>query len=408
MQVTELFSNEALGEMVAAGYVRMQRHPRFHDGVPYVIFNYTDVAAYERVWNPVTEVCRGLIVNNATLEVVARPFRKFFNYGEPGSPVLHMDEGVDVYDKLDGSLGILYQLPDGEYAIATRGSFDSEQARHATKVWQDRYAGKFTPYPGGTYLFEIIYRANRIVCDYGDMDDLVLLGAVDIEQGVSFTPHEGEAIGEWPGPKAEMFQYWSLAAALAAPPRPGKEGFVLRRWHSEDRIKIKQDDYVALHRIITNCTARRIWEYLAVFACKPYATTGTEFLVRKLMMGPADINWILAVGPNWLETFLVGTPEEFRDWVQEKVWEFNRARTLRHKALELSLHLLLATADVPRSAVGGPSREEAKAFAAAGRSHPDFQLLMTMLRGHEIESTIWRELRPAHELPYRAVDESVA
>jgi RNA ligase len=404
MHVSELFSVDLLNEMVESGYVRVQRHST----LPFNIYNYTDVTTYERVWNPATESCRGLILNRDTMEVVARPWKKFYNYGEPGSPVLHLDEGVDVYDKLDGSLGILYPLPDGEYAIATRGSFDSEQARHATKVWQDRYAGKFTPYPGGTYLFEIIYRANRIVCDYGDMDDLVLLGAVDIETGVSFTPHEGEAIGEWPGPKAEMFQYWSLRAALEAPPRPGKEGYVLRRWHSEDRIKLKQDDYVALHRIITNCTARRIWEYLAVFACQPFATTGIEFLVRKLMMSPDRINQILAVGPGWLSTFLTGTPEEFRDWVQEKVWEFQRAHTLRLQDLELSLSRMLETADIPCSAVGGPSREDAKAFAAAGRSHPDFQLLMTMLRGHEVETAIWRAQRPDHELPYRAVDESVA
>ena len=33
-------------------------------------------------------------------------------------------------------------------------------------------------------------------------------------------------------------------------------------------VKLKQEDYVALHRIITNTSARVIWEHLAVNACK--------------------------------------------------------------------------------------------------------------------------------------------
>lgn len=38
----------------------------------------------------------------------------------------------------------------------------------------DRYSA-WTPPTGHTVLFEIIYPENRIVVDYGEMEDLVLL-----------------------------------------------------------------------------------------------------------------------------------------------------------------------------------------------------------------------------------------
>jgi RNA ligase len=410
MLLSDLFDIDLLREMLEKGYVRSQRHPF----LPLVIFNYTEVAAYERVWNPVTETCRGLIVRVRQYEydgeIVARPFRKFFNYGEPYSPVIPLDAGVHVYDKMDGSLGILYPTAPGQYAIATRGSFTSDQARHATRVWQTKYAHVFQPKSGITMLFEIIYPANRIVCDYGDMDDLVLLGAVEHTYGTSFDPDESEAFGFWPGPVAQAFHYDSLRAALEASPRPGAEGYVVRRWHSEDRLKLKQDDYVALHRIITNCTARRIWEYAAVFASLSVAPEGktTEFLVRRLMLSPDRITQVLAVGANWLDNFKKGTPEEFWGWVSDRVSDFQHRREERLAALKRALYGALDEAFLPRAVIGSPSREEAATFAAAARNLPDFHLLMTMLRGNEIETAIWRELRPEHELPYRDMGEDVA
>ena len=123
---------------------------------------------------------------------------------------------------MDGSLGILVPTPGG-YEIATRGSFSSDQARHATKVWRERYAGTEVR-PGVTYLFEIVYPGNRIVVDYGDLDDLVLLGGVEIRTGRPVAA----ADLPWTGPKVATFDFPTLGEALAAPPRAGAEGFVLR------------------------------------------------------------------------------------------------------------------------------------------------------------------------------------
>jgi len=234
------------------GYVRTQTHP----DLPLTIYNYTEKAAYEAAWTPVTLACRGLIVDAAG-SILARPFRKFFNYGQTGAPTFDLTGKAVVTDKLDGSLGILYPTPDG-HAIATRGSFASEQAIRATRIWRDRYAHLYGPPSDFTLLFEIVYPENRIVCDYGDLDDLLLLGAVHIESGLTAGPN---AI-DWPGLRTTVFPYETLAEALAVEPRPNAEGLVVHLLDVDERIKIKQEDYVKLHRIVTGLNARTVWEHL--------------------------------------------------------------------------------------------------------------------------------------------------
>ena len=93
------------------------------------------------------------------------------------------NEPFEVYEKLDGSLGILYWLGDEPY-IATRGSFESPQAQIATELLRaydlsglDRRR---------TYLFEIIYPENRIVVNYDDRRELVLLAIIDTATGREF------------------------------------------------------------------------------------------------------------------------------------------------------------------------------------------------------------------------------
>src|SRR3954454_6890843 len=235
---------------VEKGLVRTQRHP----SRPFMIYNYTEACQYTGAWTPVTLACRGLVVD-ADGKIVARPFSKFFNHSEAHAPRLDPAATVAVTDKSDGSLGIVYH--DGEgLAVATRGSFVSDQARHATSVLQTRYVG-FVPPPGLTVLVEIIYPGNRIVVDYDGLDDLVLLGAVDIATGRTYGP---AAVPTWPGPVVETFGYATFAEALAAPPRAGREGLVVHFIGADVRVKIKYADYVRLHRLVTGLTARTVWE----------------------------------------------------------------------------------------------------------------------------------------------------
>lgn len=231
---------------------------REHPAYPLAILNYTERCQYERgLWSPVTMACRGLVYRTDTLDVVARPFRKFFNYGQAEAPIVALDARVVVADKLDGSLGILYPTPEG-WAVATRGAFTSDQAIHATAVFRERYADSQVP-DGVTLLFEIIYPTNRIVVDYGPQDDLVLLGGVEIATGKSLPLSDLV----WSGPRAAVLAECSVADALAIPPRPNAEGLVLHLVDTDERVKVKQEDYVQLHRIVTGFNERVVWEHLS-------------------------------------------------------------------------------------------------------------------------------------------------
>lgn len=252
-----IFSNEALQDMLDSNFVRIQYHPTF----PFAILNYTNAAQTSRLWNDVTKNCRGLIINVLNNKVIGRPFPKFFNYGEESQQKRkwYPNEPVIVTDKMDGSLGISYRGTDGKPYIATRGSFMSDQALRATKILHKKYP-EWSPDEGLTYLFEIIYPENRIVVDYGQTEDLILLGAVNIETGVSVDP--GIARLNWSGPVVEIFHYKSFQEALEAAPRPNSEGLVVHFLNSDQRVKLKQEDYVNLHRIVSNLDAQVVWEYL--------------------------------------------------------------------------------------------------------------------------------------------------
>lgn len=250
-----LFTQAELVREEAEGFVRSNEHP---DDSEMWILNYTEKAAFDGHWNNVTLNTRGLIVD-PFCDIIARPFPKFFNFSQPGCPEIDLDEPAVVTDKMDGSLGILYREKlTGRLAIATRGSFTSDQAIHATELLRTKYKG-FQPSSGWTYLFEIIYPENRIVCDYGDRDELVLLGAVHIETGESVDSDWSDWLG-WYGPVAEVLPYTSMREALEADARSGKEGVVVHLLDSDVRVKIKQEDYIRLHRIVTGLNARSVWQ----------------------------------------------------------------------------------------------------------------------------------------------------
>ena len=169
LTIDQLLPLADLEARVASGHVRVRRHP----SAPLMIANYTSRASYDSIWDDVTRQCRGLIWNKDTGEVVARPFAKFFDLHSTVGRI--PDRPPIAYEKLDGSLGILYQY-DGTWSVATRGSFDSEQAKWASGQLCQRYPELDVP-DGLTPLVEIVYSGNRIVVDYG-REDLVLLAAI--------------------------------------------------------------------------------------------------------------------------------------------------------------------------------------------------------------------------------------
>ena len=259
--------------MVDEGYVNKNEHP---DGGLF-IYNYSPKTQYEPNWNKSTMLARGLILD-ANGAIVARPFPKFFTLEQHSSSDLIFHKPFTVFDKMDGSLGICYRNPSGNLAIATRGSFVSDQALWATEHIRTKYAEwvehqeYFWKVEGvdSTYLFEIIYPQNRIVVNYG-WADLILLALVRNSNGRDFLNWEKADRTFIPFPVVKHYDAVdckpSEVIAHLNPVDDGDtEGYVLRfDWPPEGpqtRIKVKLEEYCRLHRILTQVSSKSIWECL--------------------------------------------------------------------------------------------------------------------------------------------------
>lgn len=347
---------------IKAGNVSARPHTEFPE---LVILNYTPQAQYAREWNPVTVQCRGLIYNTETLEVLARPLAKFFNYGDPDAPQIDPDATVmGVFDKLDGSLGIGYIRPDGRYAIATRGSFHSEQAEWASEwIYQHPgayYADVCVVRDGGTPLYEIIYPVNRIVVDYGKLEECTYLGRVDKATG-RYAPPSYEV-----GPKGlvHKFDYTTVREALEAPPRDNAEGYVI--WLDPlTPVKLKYEDYLALHRVVTGLSRKEIW--------------------RQLMGGT-------------LAEYMQMLPDEFHEWADDI------AKNLRREYFEKSTEVMVEFQTIDDGAwIGAHQRgltpASRKDFALKAKDSPNSGYLFSLLNGRDIREAIYKTLEPKGNQP---------
>lgn len=236
------------------GFISITSHPVDEN---IVILNYTKKAVYEKRWNEQTMNARGLILditdaNNNDIKILAKPFSKFFGYGENTEYEADIDftEQPRVFEKMDGSLGISYFF-DNKIHFATRGSFTSEQALRATEIWNQKYAKHVTPiYFLYTQLVEIIYPQNRIVVNYNGMEDLVMLGMMDLRDGNELPTSLIEMIAEkFEMPIAEQYdltleKMLEMKKDISA----NQEGWVLK-FSNGKRLKIKGDEYLKVHKV---------------------------------------------------------------------------------------------------------------------------------------------------------------
>lgn len=246
---------QAFQAAIDAGLVSCRKHPI--DDL--WILNYTPECQFSKSWNDVTMQCRGLIVN-AEGTVVARPFKKFFNLSEHDNPNFErvpFGSPFKAYEKLDGSLGISY-CSSGGWGVATRGSFTSSQADFATALLSKKYSDAMVQMdPALTYLFEVIFPENRVVVDYGKTQELVLLGVIRTDTGEELPL---ENFRHLPFRQPQVFNVSNIESL----PRDTQnfEGYVIR-FDNGLRVKVKLDDYVRLHKLMTGITPNRIWEMLA-------------------------------------------------------------------------------------------------------------------------------------------------
>lgn len=337
------YDRQQLDEQVRQGWLTRHAHPDNDDHIRLYLYNYTSKAQFEGHWTPdFMGDCRGLILNEQG-DVVARPFRKFFNLSEHGPEFQLPRERFVAQTKLDGSLGILHRDPRGDLSIATRGSFTSPQALHGTQVLRARHGDLPFDVDRCTYLFEIIYEGSRVVVNYGDRDELVLIAVIDNETGrdlplPGWFPRRVDEIDLGDDPEALRQVHLSNTQ--------NEEGYVIRFAGSGLRIKIKFGDYIRLHRLINGITPRRVLD-------------------------------ILRAGTS-LDEFLRDTPEEFADWVRTTAGEFTRRAGL---VREDCLRNYRDIAHLPTR------RDQAQAIKHLPRQRQ--RVIFNLLDGRDSTQTIW-------------------
>lgn len=250
---------EKLSEEVKNGYVTVHENPDKK------IFNYTysRLTEQENHWNEITLRTRGLILDSNGRIIFNCP-SKFFNFQQnnfANDAYERLKDDFKIYEKLDGSA--IWVVNDSEYGfvVSSKSSFTSEHAEWAKEIIEQKFKEKDSIFKEGIcYCFELIHPENRIVVNYGEEKTLKLWGlktqsgeTIELEDNIIDTSYfETPKLLGTNNDKDAIEDYIS---------QKNVEGVVLKG-EGDDRIKIKSQTYLELHRIKTECTPNRILELL--------------------------------------------------------------------------------------------------------------------------------------------------
>ena len=345
-----------LNDYIENGLVLKNNHPT----LPISIYNYSRETQYESKWDYITLMCRGLVLDNEG-NVIAKAFNKFFNL-EEHKPEEIPNEPFEVYEKLDGSLGILFHY-NGEWVLATKGSFTSDQSVRGLEMLKKYDYERLIS--GFTYLFEIIYDENRIVCQY-NYEDLILLSVFDNSDGSEINIHKDilpnnnrvknvcQNIGFNFVKKYDGIRDFS---ELKSKISNDAEGYVIR-FENGFRMKIKGEEYVRLHKILTSFSNVDIWEYLK--DGKP------------------------------MNNLLHRVPDEFDLWVKNTVQKIEDEYQTLEKEYKWIFKVLMRS----------PDSETKKGFAELAKRYKHPSILFKMFDGKDYSDYIWKQIRPVYSRPF--------
>ena len=199
---------------------------------------------------------------------------------------------------------------------------------------------------------------NRIVVDYGDAEKLILLGIIETSSGREVKREDIEEHLEHSFELVKRYHFTESWGHLKAHNDPAREGYVLV-YPDGFRMKVKFEEYVRLHRIITQVSTIDIWEHLK--NDEPF----DELLER--------------------------VPDEFYAWVKETTLNL----AFRYENVEKDYRSYYEDIILK---VGGDDR---KAFAEEAKRYNHPGILFSMLDDRDYSQAIWRMIRPQWSKPFR-------
>ena len=297
--------------------------------------------------------CRGIILDEDTLEVICHPFNKFGNYGESYCPDIDW-KSCYVTEKLDGSLVKLSRIGDN-ILWSTNGTIDAYKAPLVEQIgciaksfgelaWYailENYCKardlsvsdcidpdivkdwlKSIIKPGFTYMFELTSPYNKVVVTW-HKTELHFIGCRDNELGqeIFFGDHELSKIFDIP----KIFPLRSVDECVKAASEldVNAEGYVVVD-KDFNRVKIKSPTYVALHHMRNNgvLSYERGIEIVRGNELGEVLTYFPEFKPHLEKIKNAYDSLIASLNESWLaynqlDPFVIETRKDKAIWIQK-------------------------------------------------------------------------------------------
>lgn len=222
-----------------------------------------DYDQLEVKWDePYGYAARGLILKADDLSLVAFGLSKFFNYGEHYANEITWDASA-VFEKIDGSMVCRWWNPiEGRFCFSTRyqlpAGLRESQVNGGIMTWEAMINRCFASCVDSldqprdeTWVFEVCSPHNMVVVNHSSFF-VKLLAIRNIR-----TLEEKNVLGHPLAPQSYSFSSGEDVARFANTfPATQLEGFVVCD-DKFNRIKVKSDQYVYLHRLKDNLNSVR-------------------------------------------------------------------------------------------------------------------------------------------------------
>lgn len=229
-----------------------------HPVLPLIGLKYSQINSPKT--NQVVRDCRGIVLEKYSWDVVAKPFRRFFNFGEDSHNCKFDWSNFTTTTKEDGSLIILYSY-SGRWHVNTSGSFGLGECNFSGKSWTELFwevSGIDQRHldPSLTYIFEMWTPFNKVL-RYYPRSFTALLSAFYVPTLGELSIEAVDGLAATLGvPRPDHHAFGSVDDIVSflrtnSTNDPLFEGVVVRDRNNE-RLKIKSDTYLANHHLFDN------------------------------------------------------------------------------------------------------------------------------------------------------------
>ena len=233
---------------VDAGLIRKQYDPTR----PLSIYTYSTVCELNEAWDEYTRESRGLVLDDKG-RVVIPCIPKFFNSGTKfAEPISLSDPATEITEKNDGYL--IQVKKDNEYGlvVTSKGSFTSKMVEKAKEIIVE------------DQLEEGILYVCELCCNFPGDEAIIVTRWKEDPKLVCFSKRneDGKDLLLINFPQCfELVRRFSPQEATEYLKRNDIEGVVA--FQDGKRTQFKTDNFLRLHRLISDVRKVRVWELLA-------------------------------------------------------------------------------------------------------------------------------------------------